>query len=184
MVREDDGNRLSRLSSGLNLARRISEDHVDRQADQLGCEPGKLFNFVGPAKLDDDVLTLDPPRVAQTCPQYLDPRGPSGSGAETQVSNPLHPCRLLPSRALHLGREQQSTASDQSNERLHHWRKPLHQTFQLCRKVRWKLDAGGTTYGDRLEHQAEEESAHAPTEITSNGTRCHDRGPHLALPAG
>src|SRR5262249_40591978 len=39
-----------------------------------------------------------------------------GSGPETQVSNPLHPCRLLPSRALHLGREQQSTASDQSNE--------------------------------------------------------------------
>src|SRR5262249_27637421 len=92
------------------------EDHVDRQADQLGCEPGKLFNFVGPAKLDDDVLTLDPPQVAQTCPQYLDPRGPSGSGPETQVSNPLHPRRLLPSRALHLGREQQSTASDQSNE--------------------------------------------------------------------
>src|SRR5262249_34259568 len=26
--------------------------------------------------------------------------------------------------------------------------------------------------------------SHAPTEITSNRTRCHDRGPHLALSAG
>jgi hypothetical protein len=25
--------------------------------------------------------------------------------------------------------------------------------------------------------------SHAPTEVTSNGTRCHDRCPHLALPA-
>src|SRR5262249_47401825 len=42
----------------------------------------------------------------------------------------------------------------------HHWRKSRHQSIQLYRKVRRKLDAGCATYSHRLMHKPEEERAH------------------------
>jgi hypothetical protein len=63
MVREDDGDRMGRLSGGLNQGRGIREDNVDRQADQLGCEGGQLIDSIRPTEFDDDILALDPAKV-------------------------------------------------------------------------------------------------------------------------
>src|SRR6266699_3008048 len=52
----------------------------------------------------------------------------------------------------------------------HHWRKSRHQSIQLYRKVRRKLDSGCATYSHRLMHKPEEERAHVPSVIRHTGT--------------
>jgi hypothetical protein len=95
MVRENDGDRLRRLSGGLNQSRRTRENDINIHANQLGCERRQLIDPFRPAQFDDDVPALDPTEVAQACPQRLHPRGVSRGGAETQIADLRHLRRLL-----------------------------------------------------------------------------------------
>src|SRR5262249_19068800 len=60
-------------------------------------------------------LALYVPGVSKALPERGHKVGPLGGGAGVNEPNPQH-CRLLPSRAFHLGREQQTAATEQCNE--------------------------------------------------------------------
>src|SRR5262249_32657644 len=69
-----------------------------------------------PAILDRDGAPLYPAEFAQRLNKSGGPWGPGGCRGRTEVAGGRQPSRLLRTCVPHLGREQQTAASDQSNE--------------------------------------------------------------------
>src|SRR6266436_3703917 len=95
MRREDDRDRGGCLPGAFGLGRRGRKKNVDVHADQLGCRLLQLLDRLRPAKLNDQIRALDVTESAQPRPQRLYPIRKSGSGTETEISNPPNFGRLL-----------------------------------------------------------------------------------------
>ena len=86
------------------LARSVSveedrKNNVDIHADQLGCRLLQLLDRLRPAKLNDEILALDVTESAQARPERLYAIRRSGSGPETEISDPRRLCRGCCARA-------------------------------------------------------------------------------------
>jgi hypothetical protein len=95
MGREDDRNGPGRPAGGLDFGRSGCKDDVDLHRDQIGCHLLQLLDRVGPAELDDKVLTLEITEIAQTRPERLYPIGKSSRSTESENPNPRRLGRLL-----------------------------------------------------------------------------------------
>src|SRR5207249_420737 len=71
------------------------KNNVDIHANQFGCRLLQLLDDLRPAKLNDKILALDVTESAQLRSERLYPIRESGSGAETEISNPPIFARLL-----------------------------------------------------------------------------------------
>jgi hypothetical protein len=92
------GDRLSRLSGGLNKNRRVRENNIDICAGQIGSEFRQLVNAFRPPKLDQNVIALYIAEVTQSTPQGLHTFRPSGRIAKSQEADPRDLCHLLTAR--------------------------------------------------------------------------------------
>src|SRR5262245_22925966 len=70
---EYNGYRFGRLSSSLDHGRRLREDNVNIDADELGREACELVDILCPSKLQDDVLAVDVAELPQSAAQGLQP---------------------------------------------------------------------------------------------------------------
>src|SRR5438477_12443603 len=95
MEGEYDGDGFRRLSRGLHLSRRHSEDDVDIHAYQLGRKLRQLIDRIRPPQLNNKVLALDVAEVAQAGAQRRDPVTISRGGTETQEPHAPDLPRLL-----------------------------------------------------------------------------------------
>jgi hypothetical protein len=69
VIGEHDGYGPRGPAGRLHLRRRIREDDVDAQTDQLDRQLGQLFGVLGPPKFEGDVLALDVAMVLQAHPE-------------------------------------------------------------------------------------------------------------------
>src|SRR6266436_1671673 len=107
MRREDDRDRAGCLPGAFGLGRRGRKKNVDVHADQLGCRLLQLLDRLRPAKLNDEIRALDITEVAQPRPERLYSILKSGSGTETEISDPPNFGRLLRARHHWPGNQRQ-----------------------------------------------------------------------------
>src|SRR5439155_15099435 len=89
-ARQDDGDRAGGLFGRKARWRTGRNDELHLQVDQLGGELGKpIVAVVREAVLDDDVLALDAPVVAQPLEKSIDQERPAVARATGQKTDPV-----------------------------------------------------------------------------------------------
>src|SRR5215472_5632611 len=93
----DDGDRLGGVLGGRHYLRpRRCDDEVHLEPDQLGRQFGQSVDpILRISIVDDNILALNPPELAQPLPERVAPRLPIGRGRHIKKTYPRHLSRLL-----------------------------------------------------------------------------------------
>src|SRR5262249_48662979 len=106
-----DWDRRRRRLGRFRRRRAVARDQVDRAADQLAHHGGEAIGHaLAIAVFAIGTLAFDVAELVQGLAEAMPHR------RVVNDPNARYTRRMLPPRALHLGREQQTAASDQSNE--------------------------------------------------------------------
>src|SRR5262245_42334347 len=130
----DDGDRLGGvLGCRRRLRPRRCDDEVHLEPDQLGRQVGQPVDPTFRISIvDDNILALNPPELAQPLPKCVEQGRPIGRGRQTKKTYPGQPSHLLSPGSARRGEE---TASQNPEER-----PPVH--YSITWSARWS-SAGG-----------------------------------------
>ena len=92
----DDGDRLGGVLGCRHSLRPPRYDEVHLEPDQLGRQVGQPVDpTLRISIVDDNILALNPPELAQPLPERVEPGRPIGRGRHAKKTYPRHPSRLL-----------------------------------------------------------------------------------------
>ncbi len=92
----DDGDRLGGVLGCRHSLRPPRYDEVHLEPDQLGREAGQPVDpILSISIVDDNILALNPPELAQPLPERVEQGRPIGRGRHTKKTYPRHLSRLL-----------------------------------------------------------------------------------------
>ena len=92
----DDGDRLAGVLGCRHSLRPERYDEVHLEPDQLGRQVGQPVDpILRISIVDDNILALNPPELAQPLPERVEQGWPIGRGRQAKKSYPRHLSRLL-----------------------------------------------------------------------------------------
>src|SRR5499427_9619988 len=95
----DDGDRLGGVPGCRHSLRPLRYDEVHLEPDQLGRQVGQPVDpTLRISIVDDNILALNPPELAQPLPERVEQGRPIGRGRQPKETYPRHLARLLPPR--------------------------------------------------------------------------------------
>src|SRR5207302_10087297 len=94
--KRDDGDRLGGVVGWRHSLRPPRYDEVHLEPDQLGRQVGQPVDpTLRISIVDDNILALNPPELAQPLPERVEVGRPVGRGRQIKKTYPRHPPRLL-----------------------------------------------------------------------------------------
>ncbi|HEY1362064.1 MAG TPA: hypothetical protein VGF60_07445 [Xanthobacteraceae bacterium] len=111
----DDGDRLGGVPGCRHSLRPLRYDEVHLEPDQFGRQVGQLVDpTLRISIVDDNILALNPPELAQPLPERVEQGRPIGRGRQPKETYPRHLARLL----LRVCRERASGRAGKKDDEL------------------------------------------------------------------